>query len=53
MERVSKGKCAANLTAPYNKILHAIDRMGNSCVNIADAAFEKLDLQYFMAVDEA
>lgn len=51
MERVSKGKCAANLTAPYNKILHAIDRMGNSCVNIADAAFEKLDLQYFMPVN--
>ncbi|MGN0151841.1 MAG: Na/Pi cotransporter family protein [Wujia sp.] len=52
MERVGKGKCAANLTAPYNKILHAIDRMGNSCVNIADAALEKLDLQYFMAVDQ-
>lgn len=52
MERVGKGKCAANLTAPYNKILHAIDRMGNSCVNIADAALEKLNLQYFIAVDQ-
>ncbi|MGN0154731.1 MAG: Na/Pi cotransporter family protein [Lachnospiraceae bacterium] len=52
MERVGKGKCAASLTAPYNKILHAIDRMGNSCVNIADAALEKLDLQYFMALEQ-
>ena len=52
MERVGKGKCAASLTAPYYEILHDIDRMGNSCVNLADAAFDKLDLQYFMAVDQ-
>ncbi len=51
MNRVGKGKCAANLTMPYNKILQSIDRMGNSCVNIADAAFEKLDLNYFMVME--
>lgn len=52
MERVGKGKCEASLTAPYNKILHAIDRMGNSCVNIADAAMETLDLKYFIALEQ-
>lgn len=52
MVRVSKGKCEANLTVPYNKILHAIDRMGNSCVNIADAALETLDIQYFIAIEQ-
>lgn len=52
MARVSKGKCEANLTVPYNKILHAIDRMGNSCVNIADAALETLDIQYFIAIEQ-
>lgn len=52
MVRVSKGKCEASLTAPYNKILHAIDRMGNSCVNIADAALETLDIQYFIAIEQ-
>ena len=48
MNRVSKGKCKASLTAPFNKILHSIDRMGNSCVNIADAVLGKVDFNYFM-----
>ncbi len=52
MVRVSKGKCEASLTVPYNKILHAIDRMGNSCVNIADAALETLNIRYFIAIEQ-
>lgn len=40
MKRVGKGKCSANLTGPFNKILYSIGRMSNSCVNIADAALE-------------
>lgn len=51
MSRVSKGKCAANLTVPYNKLLHIIDRMGNNCVNIADTALKKVNLQYFTALE--
>ena len=51
MSRVSKGKCAANLTVPYNKLLHIIDRMGNNCVNIADTALKKVNLQYFSALE--
>ena len=49
MNRVSKGKCATEMTGPLNDILHAIDRMGNCCVNIADAALDKVDLNYFNA----
>lgn len=37
MSRVSKGKCDAKLTVPFNSLLYHVDRMGNSCVNIADA----------------
>lgn len=49
MDRVSKGKCATEMTGSLNDILHAIDRMGNCCVNIADAALDKVDLNYFNA----
>ena len=52
MERVSKGKCAANMTAPLNNILHCVDRMGNCCVNIADAALGRVDMTYFMQICE-
>lgn len=38
IERVGKKKCSAKLTAVYNSILHDIDRMGNSCVNLVDMA---------------
>lgn len=47
MKRVSDGKCKAALTSSFNKILHSIDRMGNSCVNIADAVMESVDFAYF------
>ena len=50
MTRVGKGKCAANLTAPFNQILHSIDRMSNNCMNIADAALGQVDLNYFINV---
>lgn len=36
IDRVCKGKCSAKLTSNYNQILHNIDRMSNSCVNLAD-----------------
>ena len=52
MERVSKGKCSANMTAPLNNILHCVDRMGNCCVNIADAALGRVDMTYFMQICE-
>lgn len=36
IERVCKGKCNVKLTSSYNQILHNVDRMSNSCVNLAD-----------------
>ena len=36
IDRVCKGKCSAKLTSSYNQILHNIDRMSNSCVNLAE-----------------
>ena len=42
--RVQEGVCSAALTAPFGTVLHGIDRMGNACVNIADAALGKADL---------
>lgn len=49
MSRGSKGKCDASLTAPFNSILYSIDRMGNSCVNIADTVQGQLELNSFQA----
>lgn len=37
MERVGKGECSAKLTITYNALLHMIERMGNSCINLADS----------------
>lgn len=52
MNRVSKGKCKADLTVAFNKVLHCIDRMGNSCVNIADAVAGSVDFRYFLGEDD-
>lgn len=48
-ERVGKKKCDAKLTIPYNNILHNIDRMGNSCVNLVDTALNHVNLKVFLA----
>lgn len=52
MQRVNKGKCKAKLTVPFTKILHSIDRMGNSCVNLADVALNHMNFGYFLGTDE-
>lgn len=49
MERVSKKKCEVKLTGSYNNILHNIDRIGNSCVNLVDAAIARVDFQMFLS----
>ncbi|MCD7744662.1 MAG: Na/Pi cotransporter family protein [Lachnospiraceae bacterium] len=51
MKRVTEGKCKKSLTAPFMRILHCIDRMGNSCVNLAEIAMNQLDFEYFIAED--
>ena len=51
LQRVNKGKCKASLKAPFTNILHLIDRMGNSCLNLADVAANEISLSYFMTVN--
>lgn len=51
LQRVNKGKCKASLTAPFTNILHLLDRMGNSCLNLADVAANEISLSYFMTVN--
>lgn len=53
IERVGKKKCSAKLTAMYNGILHDIDRMGNSCVNLVDMAISSSGLGLLLDNDEA
>ena len=52
MQRVNEGKCKANLTIPFTNILHLIDRMGNSCVNLADMASNEISFHDFMTVNQ-
>jgi len=52
MDRVNKGKCKAKLSAPFTRLLHCVDRMGNSCVNLADMAMEHMNFGYFLDMDE-
>lgn len=43
LERVSKKKCKATMTAAFTNLLHDIDRMGNSCVNLVEIANKNVD----------
>lgn len=49
--RVGKGKCDSELTIPFNDVLHNIDRIGNSCVNLVEVAKENVTMQAFFAED--
>lgn len=49
--RVGKGKCDSKLTIPFNDVLHNIDRIGNSCVNLVEVAKENVTMQAFFAED--
>ena len=52
MDRVNKGKCKAKLSAPFTRLLHCVDRMGNSCVNLADMAMEHMNFGYFLDMED-
>ena len=41
VRRIREGQCDARMTEPFNEMIHAIDRMGNCCINIADALGER------------
>ncbi|MCD8384098.1 MAG: Na/Pi cotransporter family protein [Clostridiales bacterium] len=48
MQRVNKGICKKKLSVPFMQILHCIDRMGNSCVNLAEVASNQMCFTYFI-----
>ena len=52
MDRVNKGKCKAKLSAPFTRLLHCVDRMGNSCVNLADMVMEHMNFGYFLDMED-
>ena len=52
IKRVHKGKCKAGLTAAFNEILHNVERIGNSCVNLADAAEDGVRFSTFLRETE-
>ena len=41
IRRIREGQCDARMTEPFNEMIHSIDRMGNCCINIADAIGER------------
>lgn len=51
ISRVGKGKCDSKLTAPFNEVLHNIDRIGNSCVNLVEVAEDNAIMQTLLAED--
>ena len=48
IKRVHKGKCKVGLTAAFNEILHNVERIRNSCVNLADAAEDGVRFSTFL-----
>ena len=40
MKRVRKGKCDADLTAPYGELLQNLESIGSACMDLADQADE-------------
>ncbi|MDY3795840.1 MAG: PhoU domain-containing protein, partial [Agathobacter sp.] len=46
--RVGKKKCNVKLTPLYYEILHNIDRMGNSCVNLVEMAQNGMSFQLLL-----
>lgn len=51
ISRVGKGKCDSKLTAPFNEVLHNIDRIGNSCVNLVEVVEDNAIMQSLLAED--
>ena len=52
MKRVKKGSCNVNMTHDFTQILHSIDRIGNSCANIAEAALTGVSFESFLDHEE-
>lgn len=45
MKRLNEGKCSAEFTITYVDTIHNIERIGDSCENIADVVLDKINLK--------
>ena len=52
MKRVAEGKCDKSLNKPFGKILLSIDRMGNTCIDIAEITSSQVKMKYFEGIRE-
>ncbi|MCD8241495.1 MAG: Na/Pi symporter, partial [Lachnospiraceae bacterium] len=52
MQRVRESRCKKELTVPFTRVLNCIDRMGNSCVNLAEGALRQMSFTYFMVEEK-
>ncbi len=51
VKRVAKGKCDANMTLSFNALLHDLDRMGSSCLNLSDTALKEIHFSTLLQGD--
>ena len=52
MKRVAEGTCDKSLNKPFGKILLSIDRMGNTCIDIAEITSSHVKMKYFEGIKE-
>ncbi|MGM9941531.1 MAG: Na/Pi cotransporter family protein [Bulleidia sp.] len=52
VKRIKEGQCDVKMTEPFNEMIHAIDRMSNCCINIADTVAEHDIYHSMIVVDE-
>lgn len=52
LKRVKAGDCKAEMTKIYNSILHNLNRMEISCVNIADLLTSTVNFEEFLSIEQ-
>lgn len=52
MDRVRRKECDARMTKPYNALLSDVERIGNSCINLAEFAAKKMYFTDLLAEPE-
>jgi phosphate:Na+ symporter len=52
IQRVSNGECKTLMTKLFNNILHGLNRMENSCINIAEMSLSAISFRYFLSIEQ-
>jgi phosphate:Na+ symporter len=48
MKRVGKGLCDASLTISLNELLHDVERIGNTCLDLMEMASQEINFSKFL-----